>query len=356
MGILIFIFFIFNLTAETIKDYVIISRDTVDIKLYKKEDSSTIKSAVEGQRFDILGEEDQWVEVYIGDSMYGYVKRSEVTLRKLRVDAAVERVDGIYSFLEDKLSKNKEIVMVNKYTYDVNLSKEKIVRDFEGKRVVYALKAFYSDDKNSKWIYIGDRQLLAVEEKGDEWVEVSMPNRASTYYIEKDEFSYSAFPEITNDIKKFIVIDNKNQNMIMFEKKKDNLEIVTTSKVSTGYDNSKNSFRTPKGTFVIANLKDNMVYKSKKKGELNKGKAPYAVRFSGGNYLHGIPLEENLEDSRRNVLKKWREDLLGSYPLSQGCVRNKDEVASRIFDWIDHKKTEEGYIYPLEAVAVVVIE
>jgi uncharacterized protein YdhG (YjbR/CyaY superfamily) len=203
---------------------------------------------------------------------------------------------------------------------------------------------------------MGDRQVVAIEESGDDWIKISVPNKKDFYYIEKNEFSYSVFPEITSDIKKFIVVDNKNQNMLVMEKKEDTIEIVETSMVSTGYDNSKNSFRTPKGVFVVANLKDYMVYKSKKKGELNKGKAPYAIRFSGGNYLHGIPLEEELEEYRMKVLKKWREDLLGSYPLSQGCVRNKDEIAEKIFNWIEHKRTEEDYIYPLEAVAVLVID
>ena len=356
MRILIFILCVFSINADLIKDYVIISRDIAEIKLYKEDDSSTIKSAVEGQRFEILDEGDEWIEIYLGDNMYGYIKKNDVSLRKLRVEESVASVNSLYDFIKKKSDEDKKIVTLNKYTYDVNLSKEKIDRDFEGQRIVYGLKAFYSDDKNSKWIYMGDRQVVAIEESGDEWIKISIPGKEDFYYIEKKEFSYSIFPKITNDIKKFIVVDNKNQNMLMLEKKEDILEVVETSMVSTGYDNSKNSFRTPKGVFLVANLKDNMVYKSKKKGELNKGKAPYAVRFSGGNYLHGIPLEEELEEYRMKVLKKWREDLLGSYPLSQGCVRNRDETAEKIFNWIEHERTSEDYIYPLEAVAVLVIE
>ncbi len=353
----LFILIIWGFYASSFENYVLIRSKEVEVKIEKDKKSATLRNSIEGERFELLSVDKEWVEVFITDELTGYIEKDKVILRQLQEEKAKKEIKNLNSFIKEKLDKKFDIVMLNSYTYNPNLSQEKIRRDFEGKRLVYGVKAFEEAKHDSKWIYIGDRQIVAVED----WdyfgyVKVTIPQKKSPYYVPIDKFDYSTFPKIKEEIKKFIVVDTEYQNISIYEEK-DKLQLLKADYASTGYDNSKNSFRTPLGSFVVANLKDYMVYagKSDDNQMYNKGKAPYAIRFSGGNYLHGIPVEDDISSERKKILKEWRESLLGTYPLSQGCVRNRDETAKEIFEWIKHERDKNNYIFPTEVVSVVVI-
>ncbi len=353
----LFILIIWGFYASSFENYVLIRSKEVEVKIEKDKKSATLRNSIEGEKFELLSVDKEWVEVFITDELTGYIEKDKVILRQLQEEKAKKEIKNLNSFIKEKLDKKFDIVMLNSYTYNPNLSQEKIRRDFEGKRLVYGVKAFEEAKHDSKWIYIGDRQIVAVED----WdyfgyVKVTIPQKKSPYYVPIDKFDYSTFPKIKEEIKKFIVVDTEYQNISIYEEK-DKLQLLKADYASTGYDNSKNSFRTPLGSFVVANLKDYMVYagKSDDNQMYNKGKAPYAIRFSGGNYLHGIPVEDDISSERKKILKEWRESLLGTYPLSQGCVRNRDETAKEIFEWIKHERDKNNYIFPTEVVSVVVI-
>lgn len=354
----IFILMIWGIYGNVFENYVLIRSEEVEVKIEKDTEAATIRTSIEGEKFQLASVDKDWVEVFITDEVTGYIERKNVSLRELQEDKAKKEIESLNLFIREKLEKKLDVVMLNNYTYDPNLTQDKIRRDFEGKRLVYGVKAFENPKHDSKWIYIGDRQIVAVED----WdyfgyVKITVPQRKGAYYVPIDKFEYSTFPKIKEEIKKFIVVDTKYQNISIYEER-DKLQLIKADYASTGYDNSQNSFRTPIGSYVVANLKDYMVYagKSDDNQMYNKGKAPYAIRFSGGNYLHGIPVEDGVSSERKKVLKEWRESLLGTYPLSQGCVRNRDETAKEIFNWIKHERDKNNYIFPTEVVSVVVIE
>ncbi|MGL4999922.1 MAG: L,D-transpeptidase [Cetobacterium sp.] len=58
------------------------------------------------------------------------------------------------------------------------------------------------------------------------------------------------------------------------------------------------------------------------------GFAPYATRFSGGGYIHGIPVEL----PRTQIIE--HSPTLGSTPRSRMCVRNASSHAKYVYDWV----------------------
>lgn len=357
--IIYFVLLILSVHATDFREYVIIPRDFLDVKEEAKSNSKTIQKVIEGQRFFVSAKLDDWFEIELKNNKKAYVENKKVSFREARTEKAILEMNGINIFILENIGRKKEVVMLNSYAFNEKIDVSNIERDSKGKRVLHGIKAYNNKELKGNWIYLADRQVLVVEinDKNEKWIEISLPNEKNKYYVNRKEFRFSKFPKINKEIEKFIVVDNLNQNMLIYEKKKNDWILLKTALISTGYDNGNNSFRTPSGVFVVANLKDNMLYKNRDKdNNLKKGQAPYAVRFSGGNYLHGIPVEEDIDERREMILRKWREDLLGSYVLSQGCVRNKDEIAKYIFDWIKHKRNKDAYIYPLEAVAVIVFD
>ncbi|MEG0070253.1 MAG: L,D-transpeptidase, partial [Cetobacterium sp.] len=64
-----------------------------------------------------------------------------------------------------------------------------------------------------------------------------------------------------------------------------------------------------------------------------EGYSPYAVRFTRGAYMHGIPV--NLP---RTEMIEY-SPLLGTEPRSHMCVRNATSHAKFIYDWSRTKQT-----------------
>lgn len=358
-SLLCFILLILSIQATEFREYIIIPRGFLELKEEAKPNSKTVQRAIEGQRFFISGKENNWFQVELKDGNTAYIERDKISFRELRVEKALLEINSLNFFISENLKNKKEVVMLNSYAFNGNLDTSKIEKDSRGKRVLNSQKAYESKDLKGNWIYIADRQILVVEtnDRNEPWIEIKLPNENKTYYVDRKTFRFSRFPRINKEIDKFIIIDNLNQNMMIYQRQNKQWKLLKSPLISTGYDNGNNSFRTPSGVFLVANLKDNMLYKNRDKdNNLKKGQAPYAVRFSGGNYLHGIPVEEDIDERREMIVRKWREDLLGSYALSQGCVRNRDEIAKYIFNWIRHRRNNEGYIYPLETVSVIVFD
>ncbi len=199
----LFIFVIWGIYAGKFENYVLIRGKKVEVKVEKDVDSSTLKMCVEGEKFGLASMDEKWVEVFIRDDVRGYIERSRVSLRQLQEDKAKKEMEGLNSFIREKLENKFDVVILNNYTYNPNLTQEKIRRDFEGKRLVYGVKAFEKPKHDSKWIYVGDRQIIAVEN----WdylgyVKITIPQRIEAYYIPIDKFEYSKFPKIKEKIKK----------------------------------------------------------------------------------------------------------------------------------------------------------
>ena len=66
------------------------------------------------------------------------------------------------------------------------------------------------------------------------------------------------------------------------------------------------------------------------------GYAPYAIRFSGGAYIHGVPVKYVKSESGDLSDPGMREFLssIGTTPLSHRCVRNYTSHAKFLYDWI----------------------
>lgn len=84
------------------------------------------------------------------------------------------------------------------------------------------------------------------------------------------------------------------------------------------------------------------------------GEAAYAVRFSGGGYLHGIPAAygPNREARKAATAKK-----IGTYRESHKCIRHYDDQIKFIYDWLGNSTPgdKNGYRVPTEPTLVIVM-
>lgn len=138
-----------------------------------------------------------------------------------------------------------------------------------------------------------------------------------------------------------------------FEKVGDNWYLISYIYGKTGIE-SELGFETPRGSYIVPLLKYEMGYRGLY-GE-DAGIARYAIRFSGGGYLHGTPIEHDEKDNEDFFLLQ-KENGLGTFKGTRKCIRNTVSHSKFLFDWImgDSKRNlNSNYQSPAENVVFII--
>lgn len=128
------------------------------------------------------------------------------------------------------------------------------------------------------------------------------------------------------DFRKLVFVDRTNQNLSTVERGDSLWLIRSMNPITTGLHRPPYMRETPPGIYVIRGKKEAMPFL--KDGTREEGGfAPWASRFSGGAYLHGVPV--NYPDE---VVLEY-SGTLGTTPRSHMCVRNATSHAKFMYDW-----------------------
>lgn len=116
-------------------------------------------------------------------------------------------------------------------------------------------------------------------------------------------------------IKKVIFVDRTNQNIATLEQEGKVWLVRSMNPVTTGANRPPYQQPTPQGIYLVQRKLSEMLYLKDGTDE-EGGFAPYACRFTGGAYLHGVPVNY---PGHKLVEYSWT---LGTIPRSHMCVRN----------------------------------
>ena len=360
---ILYMFLIITSLVFSLEDYVIIKNKTA--KVYETEftGAPVVASSSIGQKLILVEYNDNYAKILYrakdGLDYVGYIKRKDVYIREVNEEKALAKIKELNDFVTKKLSQNKELVVTETYAYDQEINGEKNTPDSEGERAANATKFYKKPSDKAPWVYLGDRSLLAIEGYENNFVKVSVPGRKDFLYVKKNMFKYTRATKFNSLIEKVVVVDRTNQNTQLYDYVGGEFLLTYSSQSTTGYNNNNNSYRTPRGYYIVSNLKPVMVYyddPKKTDEERDTGRALYAVRFSGGYYLHGIPLKDDLKGTERESTRKRVESILGSHPSSHGCVRNSDENAKFIYNWTNPFEIKKDYFIPTYPVAVIITD
>ncbi len=139
-------------------------------------------------------------------------------------------------------------------------------------------------------------------------------------------------PINTTRINKVIIVDRTNQNIATLERSEDRWLIRSMNPATTGINTPPYRRATPLGIYIIHHRIPKMFFLYDGTSRIG-GYAPYASRFSGGGYIHGVPVnlpqKEDIEYS----------ETLGTEPRSHMCVRSATSHARYIYNWCDDNET-----------------
>ncbi len=136
----------------------------------------------------------------------------------------------------------------------------------------------------------------------------------------------------TDKFRKVIVVDRKFQNIAICEHSDSGWWLRAVNPATTGLERAPYKRATPLGIFLVQNKLRKMSF-LKDGSSTIAGFSPYASRFSGGAYIHGIPTNFPAQ----NIIE-WSHSL-GTTPRSHMCVRCATSLAKWIYDWADCDST-----------------
>ena len=330
-------------------DEFVFIKTATSIRKEPNSNAKVIKSATYSQKYKTTGivktnvgnKSDEWYEVFF-DNQLGYIPKSAVEKREFDWNDMMKKVDKTNKFIKEAVSANKKIYVLDDYV--------PLGGGESGKRDKFGNRANQSEfgyiDKSFKdYINIPDRTIMVIEEENDKYVKVKIDAYDNgVYYLKPSSKKYLKEAGITGEVSRFIYVDRSSQNEMIIEKSGNGWNVVTSSFVTTGKD-AGNSFATPYGTFLIAYSKPVMSYTGSGGGVV--GDAKYAVRFSGGGYMHGIPSvfePKNTREQRKAATAKK----IGTYPESHKCIRHYDDQIKFIYEWLGNSSPghSEGFRVP----------
>jgi len=210
-------------------------------------------------------------------------------------------------------------------------------------------------DASSPFRYLSDGRLLLIEGEVGDFYACTHPSFEGRVFIPK---KYIVLHDPQKLYSKFIVVDRKNQTEAAFEKRQEGWFLVSQNLVTTGAT-AEFKEATELGHFSVIEKRAKFIYLDDVTKEVD-GYAPYALRFNGGAYTHGVPV--NFTKIKERILKtpEVRDALgvllkpavyeervkelvdpgmveylstIGTIPRSHKCVRHHTSNALFLYNW-----------------------
>ncbi|MBE6081931.1 MAG: L,D-transpeptidase [Tissierellaceae bacterium] len=325
----------FLTTKDNVKVYNMPSVDGNVVGEFNSLEKINLLSEVKGEYIEST-KSQKWYAVTWEDNdlgiLYGFVPNGSGEIRSFKFDTMFSNLKK----LEDELNKGKYGYISN--YRDANGSPPLMNNKGIDKYGVQAYQSApaYSDLNNKKeFRYFPDGMIVFVQGDVKGYYKVKALGYEGTYWIPKE---YVSFDNNIDKLTKAVVVDVTNQNQAVFEKISGSWNMVSYNLATTGVRSEK-MFETPIGNFKVQEKKDKFEYLNDATGEI-AGYAPYAIRFSQGGYIHGIPVEYVKKDGEK-IDPGMKEELatLGTFPRSHKCVRNYTSHAKFLYNWVSPNDT-----------------
>ena len=331
-------------------DYFVVLKSSA-IRELPNASAKSLQSVKLAQRYPMIAEVKGadgkvWYRVNAGSKGIGYLPATAGSPRFFQVDKAWKEILTL-----QEITNQTGTVRVSNYK-NVNgkppLLPEKKETDKYGNRRDQAAPAYLAPDKASSFCYMPDGSLGQMLSTKSDFIEVYFPSIDEVRYVPKKYISSKK--EAVSSLTQVIIVDRKNQNNMTLEFVDGTWSIASMSYVSTGKKGGY-SLPTPLGYFAAIEKKRPGKYKLGEFWYLHDGAdpnaddlkfsgyAPYAIRFTGGAYLHGLPVSVKYDPVTNELIMPKNltyesSTSLGTTPQSHMCVRNYTSHAKYMYDWV----------------------
>jgi lipoprotein-anchoring transpeptidase ErfK/SrfK len=326
---------------EIAYDYVLVLSEGINIRSEPATQAEIVKKGVYGEKFSLIAtvrgeylegyESDNWHKVTFkeeGAVKTGYLFAPLAAMRTFQFERMHEELENTKRQVDGHVT--AYISNYKNYAGTAPLLNGRSIDDF-GYRRYQSAPGYVEPDKKSYFRYLPDGLLLNVLEETDTFFRVKPVSFDGEYYVEK---KYLSFKNSIQELTQVTVVDRENQNGATFAYRDGTWVMVSYTFVTTGMQ-GQYSLPTPLGHYMAIQKRDRFLYYADGTQEID-GYAPYAIRFSGGGYIHGVPVQYRIEGARK-IDPGMKEYLhtIGTTPRSHMCVRNYTSHAKFLYDWME---------------------
>jgi len=278
---------------------------------------------------------DSWYQVEWeekGEFKTGFIFSGLAEVRKFQFDKMVESIEvleqsassGPLAYISNYKNANGIPPKINGQTWDSY-----------GYRRSQSAAGYLEPNKSSKFRYIPDGMLVEVLDKKNGFTKVKVVGFEGEYWVLD---KYINTKKTLTKLNKVIIVDRKNQNQGVFELIDGKWTLISYGLSTTGVRGTY-SLETPLGYYMAIEKRDKFLYLEDGTTKI-AGYAPYAIRFSGGGYIHGVPVNYKMENGKRidpGMIEYLHS--IGTTPRSHMCVRNYTSHAKFLHSWADIGET-----------------
>lgn len=313
--------------------YILIQNSSVHVRKGPSISEPVIKSVSRNEKLNYIEtiyNDAVWYHVTWFEKnqrMFGFVNSEVVTKRVFQFD----KMHAAIKDVEDEFTKGT-LTFINNYNNWKGMppAYHGGYLDKYGNRRSQSAPGYPNPANQNEFTYIGDGSIVRIISSGDNYTKVFLINDGKEYFVPN---KYVHTPPPIKGIKKAIVVDRENQNEAVFEKRGNVWKVISYSLATTGKVGQYHQ-PTPLGYYYGIEKRERFYYY--KDGTTTiQGYAPYAVRFAGGAYVHGIGVDYRFNEAgtRIDTGRIEYSRTIGTVPLSHKCVRNYTSHAKFIYDW-----------------------
>jgi len=313
--------------------YLLVQNETVNIRKGPFMTEPVLRAVSKNEKLnyiETITNDSKWYHVTWQENdrqLFGFINSDVVTKRVFQFDKMHEAV-----LKAEKVTDAGPLTYINNYHnlkgYAPLYQGEEL--DKIGGRRSQSAPGYPNLADLSEFNYLGDGTLVRVLSSGSQYTRVALVKDERVYFVPN---KYIVTPAAITAVKKAVVIDRANQNEVVFEKAGQEWKVISYTLATTG-TTGKYHQPTPLGYYYGIEKRERFYYY--KDGTTTiQGYAPYSIRFAGGAYLHGVPVNYkfNSEGGRVDPGRVEFSKTLGTVPLSHKCVRNFTSHAKFLYDW-----------------------
>ena len=312
--------------------YLLIQNETVNIRKGPSLEEPVLKAVSKNEKLDYaetINEGGKWYKVIWqegGLPNYGYVSADVAMKREFQFDKMHEAIKKA-----EKASAQGALTYISNYHNSKGYAPQNKGGELDGSgnRRSQSAPGYSNPADLSEFSYLGDGTLVRVLSSGAEYTRVALVKDEKVYFVPN---KYVSSPAAVTAIQQAIVVDRGNQNEVVFEKSGGEWKVISYTLATTGASGAYQQ-PTPLGYFYGIEKRERFYYYKDGTTRI-QGYAPYAIRFAGGAYVHGIPVnfKFNAQGARIDPGKIEASRSLGTVPLSHKCVRNYTSHAKFLYD------------------------
>lgn len=289
---------------------------------------------VQGEFLDKHGT-DKWCKISFKSEdkvQEGYILSKLAQVRNFQFDKMVESVKKAKSEIDANTS-----AYITNYKNSLGTAPlyKGSTKDKFGIQRYQSAPAYYEPNLGSEFRYFSDGTIISVIEETEGFYKVRALSFEGEYYVPK---KYVSFRESIETLTKVIVVDRKNQNEGVFELIEGKWNLISYTYATTG-ENARYKLPTDLGYFMAIEKVSRFLYLSDTTKQV-AGYAPYGIRFNGGAYIHGVPVDYIIKNGKRvDPGMQEYSYTIGTVPKSHKCIRNYTSHAKFLYDWIEIGKS-----------------